>query len=211
MATEVEAKFLAESPQPLDELATATRLGRARLGPATTSDEVDLYLDTDAAALAAAGWACRLRHRGDSVVVSMKGEHRGRSRPSVHRRAELEGPATASLDPDTWPMSEARELLDQLRDGRPLVQRVRLDQRRTTRSLHDDGGQIATLSLDRVSVRGSGAAVATLFTVELELEPSAHERTANFEAAVAALERHPGLAADPLTKLEHALQLAAAW
>ena len=46
MPTEVEAKFRAETADPLVELAARPRLGRAVLGTPRTVDEVDRYLDT---------------------------------------------------------------------------------------------------------------------------------------------------------------------
>ena len=73
MPTEVEARFRAESAEPLAELAGRARLGRARLGSPRTVDETDRYLDTIDGRLAAARWACRLRSREGTTRISLKG------------------------------------------------------------------------------------------------------------------------------------------
>ena len=86
MPTEVEAKFRAESAEPLIELAARPRLGRALLGIPRTVDEVDRYLDTDDGRLAAARWACRLRSREGATRISLKGPSTGAVTGWQHRR-----------------------------------------------------------------------------------------------------------------------------
>lgn len=211
MATEVEAKFLADGPGPLDELARASTIGIATLGDPATVDEVDVYLDTADGRVGAAHWACRLRDRGDGFRISLKGpaEHGGGA-GWLHRRPEVEGNATSSFDPVDWPAGEARDLARLLSGGAPLVERFRLRQRRTERSVGVEGEHLGTLSLDVATVARGEEPLGVLHVVELELasddDPDAARRLEDLAAALAGV---PGLRADPRTKLEHALELLA--
>jgi inorganic triphosphatase YgiF len=208
MATEVEARFSAAGPDPLASLAAVPRLGPAVLGPAAASSEVDVYLDTVDGSLAAARWACRLRTRGERVTLSLKGPPDPATGGWLHRRSEVEGPATEMRDPAAWPASPARDLLERLTGGAPLVERFLLHQQRVERAVTHGTHRIGTLSLDTVDVEHEGALIGRLHVVELELtartddeavlDPLAHE-----------LEEVPGLAPESLTKLERALGLIA--
>ena len=206
MPTEVEARFRAETAEPLIELATRTRLGRAALGLARTVNEVDRYLDTTGGHLAAARWACRLRSREGVTRISLKGPPSGSSQGWRHRRPEVEGPATSTIDPDAWAPSPALELLATLRDGRPLHERLRLEQTRTERSVAlEDGTPIGTLTLDRVRMAEGGMDLGELFIVELELDASSDVAERELDGLAAELEATRGLVAEPRSKLEHAL------
>jgi inorganic triphosphatase YgiF len=205
MPVEVELKLSASGAGPLEWLASVERLGKARLGPATTIDELDRYLDTPDRRLASARWACRLRTRGDRTIVSLKGPAEPGSGGALHRRPEVEGPATAEPDPPAWPPSEARDFVDELRAGQPLAERLALAQRRTERAVLIDGARLGTLSLDRVRVLHDGAPLGELHVAELELTAGANEaQLGELAAALAAVE---GLRPDPTTKLERALAL----
>jgi inorganic triphosphatase YgiF len=207
MAIEVEAKFRAEGSEPLEALAVVSHLGRARLGHARTVAESDRYLDTDDGRLAAARWACRLRTREGTTRISLKGPPAGApSGDWHHRRPEVEGPASDEVAPESWPPSEARDLLATLTGGRRLAERLRLDQERTERSVTLDGGHaLGTLTLDRVRIAAGSADLGRLFVVELELDPASGRAEDELEALAAANARVPGLVAEPRTKLEHAL------
>jgi inorganic triphosphatase YgiF len=211
MATEVEAKFLATDDGPLESLASASRLADAELGPGITFDEVDIYLDTADGRLGSDGWACRLRDRGRGFIISLKGPAPGDAASDawLHRRPELEAPASESILPADWPPSEARDLLERLSSGAQLVERFRLLQRRTERGVHLDGDRLGTLSLDVVTVVATSGATAGAFdAVELELA-SADDPVAagHLDALANALADWPGLVADRRTKLEHAVEL----
>ena len=208
MPTEVEAKFRAETDEPLIELELRRRLGRAVLGSARTVDEVDRYLDTDDGHLAAALWACRLRSREGTTRISLKGPPIGPVEGWHHRRPEVEGPATDAIDPNGWPASPALELLTKLRDGRPLVERLRLYQARTERAVTlADGTSIGTLTLDRVRMMANETDLGRLFVVELELDASSEAGAAELDGLAAELETIDGLVAEPRSKLEHALEV----
>jgi inorganic triphosphatase YgiF len=207
MALEVEARFRAD-PDTLVRLAELDRIGDATLGPGRTADEVDRYLDTDDGRLAAARWACRLRTRDGVTRISLKGPAEAATDDRwLHRRPELEGPATATLDPSEWPASEARSHLESITGGLPLRERFHLEQRRTERPVVLEGARLGTLSLDAVGVRGpDGRGRGTLEIVELELataDPASEAQLAGLAGALGAIE---GLTPEPRTKLEHALE-----
>ena len=211
MPTEVEAKFRAETAEPLVELASRPRLGHAVLGTARTVDEIDRYLDTADGRLAAARWACRLRSREGATRISLKGPPIEPIEGWHHRRPEVEGPATASIDPDGWPASPALELLSTLRAGQPLVERLQLHQARTERAVTlADGTSLGTLTLDRVRMTSNGTNFGRLFVVELELDSTSEAGEAELDGLAAELKATKGLVPEPRSKLEHALERIAA-
>jgi inorganic triphosphatase YgiF len=208
MGLEVELKYRAAGPATLARLAAIDRLGPATLGPPRTAVETDRYLDTDDRRLDAARWACRLRSRGAAARVSLKGPETGGSGGALHRRPEVEGAADDRLDPDAWPPSAARTLLNRLRAGAPLVERFRLVQRRTEREVRIGEAPYGVLSLDTVRVEAVGTHHGDLHVVELELSSDAvGDDGAVLTALAAALASLDGLAPDERTKLEHALDL----
>lgn len=206
MAIEVEARFRGAGPDPLEALATTAGLGPAELGSATTSDEVDVYLDTVDGALGAARWACRLRARDSRVTLSLKGPPDPGTGGWLHRRPEIEGPASEGRDPATWPPSAAREALERLTGGAPLIEQFTLRQQRVERPVHLGPQRIGTLSLDTVDVEHEAATIGRLHVVELELTAGSED-----EAILDPLAREiagiPGLAPEPRTKLERARSL----
>jgi inorganic triphosphatase YgiF len=204
---EVELKFEADDERPLNELARAAELGPARLGPASTVDEIDRYLDTVDLRLSAVRWACRLRTRNRQTVVSLKGPAEHAAGELLHRRPELEGPATDDLEPSHWQPSPARDLLRSMTGGRPLLERFTLRQRRTERPVLMGGRRCGLLSLDRSVVEHGGRQVGLLRIVELELDPGAVASGLDPDQLAGALTRVAGLHPDPATKLEHALLL----
>lgn len=203
MQTEVEVKFLADGPEPLASLAGDSHLADARLAAPATVTEVDAYLDTADHRLRRAGWAARHRDRGLGPIISLKGPATGERGP-IHRRPELEGPATGSLDPEDWQPSDARDRLVELAGGADLVERLRLVQRRTERGVEVDGRRIGTLSLDAVRIVDAGGTErGRIQTVELEI--NSDEAEAILAPLTAALAARPGLVPDPRSKLDHAL------
>ena len=203
---EAELKFRAEDERPLRELAAATVLGSAELGPARVVAEIDRYLDSADLRLSALRWACRLRTREGRTVVSLKGPAEHAAGDPLHRRPEIEGPASPVLEPISWPPSAARDRLLAMSGGEPLLERFRLEQERTERAVMVDASRVGLLSLDRARLLRGGFEIGRLAVVELELEPGAELDHLPLADALAAV---PGLVADPLSKFEHALALLA--
>jgi inorganic triphosphatase YgiF len=205
---EVELKLLAPDGEPLRLLARRRRLGSARLGPLTRVTEVDRYLDTADGRLAAAGWACRLRTRDATTIVSLKGPaapHADDGGPGagIHRRPELEGPAGAVTDPRAWPRSAAGALLMALSGGLPLTERFVLHQRRSQRPVHVGARRAGVLTLDRVRIMHRRRLMGSLWSVELELTAGS-DASGLASSLLAALRTVPRLRPDPLSKLQHA-------
>jgi inorganic triphosphatase YgiF len=206
---EAELKYLAADEQPLVELATAARLGPATLGGPATVDELDRYLDTADLRLAAMRWACRLRTRRSVTIVSLKGPAEHRRDDLVHVRPEVEGPAGVGLDPAAWPRSQARDWLIGMSGGRPLEERLRLEQQRTERDVEVGEARAGRLSLDRIRVLHGGREVGRFAVVELELDPDLLASGFDPAPLAEALGRMTGLEPDPASKLEHALAMLA--
>jgi inorganic triphosphatase YgiF len=204
---EAELKYWADDDRPLRRLATTANLGPARLGPVNVVEEVDRYLDTADLSLATERWACRLRSREGRTLVSLKGPAEHAPGDALHRRPEVEGPATPSLEPNDWPSSPARDQLLRMTGGGALVERFSLEQERTERAVLLGGMQVGLLSLDRGRVLHRGAEIGQLAVVELELDPAAIADGFEHGSLAAALAAVPGLVADPSSKLERALAL----
>jgi len=207
---ESELKLRADDEAPLRELAARSAIGPANLGRARVVDERDRYLDTADLRLAARRWACRLRTREGVTTVSLKGRAEHAAGAALHARPELNGPATASLDPATWPPSEARDALRAMSLDAPLTERFALEQERTERTVEIGTRRVGILSLDRTRVLHRGAVVGRLYVVELELESTALAVPHETELLAVALRRVDGLRLDPLSKLEHALEMIGA-
>ncbi|MEO8247655.1 MAG: CYTH domain-containing protein [Chloroflexota bacterium] len=205
-AIEAELKYEAD-PATLDSLAIASRLGPSNLGPVVVNDEDDRYLDTSDGRLEAVAWACRLRSRRvdgtTTTIVSLKGPVASME-GALHRRPEIEGPATASLDPAVWPASAARDHLNLLSGGLPLRVRLTLRQRRRERPITLRGRPVGLLSLDEVEVVGQTTPTGRLCLVELERAPNASD--ADFTATGRALAA-VGLVPDARSKLERAIRI----
>lgn len=206
-ALEVELKLRAETDAPLLALAAADRLGPLELGAPSEVAEVDRYLDTADGRLARAGWACRLRSRQGSTRISLKGPPEVGTAGALHRRPEVEGPASDEVDPARWPPSAALERLMALSGGAPLVEWLVLEQLRTERAATLADVPAGTLSLDRVRVLRDGVERGQFLVVELEMDGRALGEGLDPEALLSALQATSGLQVEPATKLERALGL----
>ncbi len=192
--------------------SASIRSDPSRSGRRTSVDELDRYLDTPDLRLAAAGWACRLRTRGELTTLSLKGPARHEPGDALHLRPEVEGPAGAETSLGRWPPSPARDLLVALggeaaasRLG--LVERFSLLQHRRERVVLAGARRIGLLSLDEVTVMRNGEARGRLMVVEVECRAGEAPDDALVAQLDAALLDVVGLQRDPLTKLEHALRL----
>ena len=154
----------------------------------------DTYVETADGALARAGFGARLRKRGKQMILTLKSvvvapadAEAAAPVDALHRRVEVEGPAGTGLDPEAWPESEARALLLRLADGRPLVARFTIRQRRSVRLLHAEDGSTAELSLDEAEVHSGRRSAGTFAELEVEAASEAAV-TAVLQPMAAALE-----------------------
>ena len=169
MSEELELKFLVQ-----DVAAAQAWLGH-RLGATDSSSDsgswrtvqiTDRYFDTADGALAAAGFGARLRRLGRRNLVTVKSDLEVVG--GLHRREELEAPATRALDPRAWPESEARSRVIEVCGSRRLIERFRVKQERHELAA-SVAGAVVLASLDQASVFVAGRAAGTLQQLEVEL------------------------------------------
>jgi len=217
-------KPAADAPRPLEielkyrmtDVATGERLiaaedlaGFTALGPAVTVLNEDRYLDTPDGALAAAGYAGRLRSDGRGTVITLKGLHREDEGGAVHRREELEGPADPATGAAAWPASAARDAVVEIAGETALVDLVTIRQVRYKR-LYGRDGAVVEVSVDDVEVVAGERTVERFAELELELhegdegaldplvdllaevEELVPAQTSKLERALEALRRDPG-------------------
>jgi CHAD domain-containing protein len=196
---EVELKYRVADTAAGERLLHAESLGSLRaLGSARTTKTEDQYIDTADGAVAAAGYAARLRRDGDATLVTVK--ELAKPNGSVARRVEFEGPTDGSREPTAWPPSSARTFLLEITGSDPLVDVATIRQRRRKRKFGVDD-TVAELSLDDVEVLADGKPVDT-FT-ELEIELTDGPDTPLLEAA-RELDADPSLSPSPTSKLDAA-------
>ncbi|MFN8518263.1 MAG: CHAD domain-containing protein [Chloroflexota bacterium] len=157
----------------------AEALPQAELGPARTKAVEDRYFDTAREALRHHGFGARLRRVGGRHLVTVKSlspdelegaeevPATGDADEAVHRRIELEAPASSRLDPGTWPSSPARELIDELRGAARLRGLFTVRQVREVRDVSGPEGA-AQLSLDEVRVIAGRSVVGAFAELEVE-------------------------------------------
>jgi CHAD domain-containing protein len=199
---EVELKYRMSDLAAGERLLASDELaGFAAQGPAETVLQEDRYLDTADGALAAAGYAGRLRASDGATIVTLKGLQRLDSGGARQRREELEGDADAGAPVASWPPSAARDVLIGIVGDRELGELVALRQVRRRRRYESDG-TVVEMSVDDVEVV-AGSEVVERFA-ELELELCQGDEAA-LEPLVERLAEHEELVVVEGSKLERAL------
>ncbi|HEY2916926.1 MAG TPA: CYTH domain-containing protein [Candidatus Limnocylindrales bacterium] len=203
---EIEVKLSVADPVSLlRELARLppTRLaGFGREGRLRRVVVTDRYVDSIDGALARVGARARLRSGPGGVVLTVK--RRGLEVGGITERVELEGPATAELEPQAWPSSAARAAIIEAVAGGTLVEVVRLRQRRAIRMLRR-GDTLVEVSVDQLEALDGDVAIASRW--ELEAELKAGDRGALAELA-GALRRIHGVGPPLGSKRGFALAVA---
>ncbi len=162
----------------------------------------DRYVDTAGRAVERAGYAARIRERGDRRILGLKSLTPAVG--AVHRREELEAAAGEGLDPRTWPASDARDLLLRTIGDDPLQERFQVRQRRRVREVSGDEGAVE-ISADEVEVLRDGRPLGTYSGVEVELRRGDE---AILGRLAIALEATGGVRAASGSKFETARELA---
>jgi inorganic triphosphatase YgiF len=174
---EVELKYAVRDREVIEHLLDSDRLGELVVGPWSTVEVLDRYVDTADLRLETEGWNARLRTTEDRTSLDLKSlddvavEPESNRRPqsgSLRRRIEWSGPATTSLDPTDWPESAARARLAALAGDAPIEERFSLRQTRRERELRGTSGW-AILSLDDVVVEHGGRSVGRFGALEIEM------------------------------------------
>jgi CHAD domain-containing protein len=166
---EVELKYRMTDTTAGERLLAADDL--AGFGPVTDAETVvheDRYVDTADGALAAAGYAGRLRSSGDDTIITLKGLRRQDDGGAAHRREELEGPADPLAAAGGWPESPARDAVVSIAGSATLGELVRVRQVRRKRNFAADGTTVE-LSVDAVEVVMDDRVIERFAELEVEL------------------------------------------
>ena len=163
---------------------------------------VDRYFDAADETLSAAGYGARLRKIGRRTTLALKSDIEVAG--ALHRRLELEGPATQQLSPEAWPQSKARDRLLELAGEKRLIERFVVRQRRRERELRVGGADV-TASIDTGVVRV--AAIEAGHISQLEFE-HLRGRRAGLQRIATALEKSGLGQPDPNSKLVTAAGMA---
>ncbi len=199
---EIELKYRMTDVSTGERLLAADDLaGFTALGPAETVFHEDHYVDTADRALAAAGYAGRLRTSGETTVITLKGLLRLDDGGATHRREELEGPADLEADVAGWAESAARDAVLAIAGSSPLGELVRIRQQRRKR-LYGRDGAVVEVSVDGVEVVKDDAVIERFAELELELREG-HEDA--LEPLVDLLAEVEELVPADTSKLERAL------
>ena len=178
-----------------------------RVEPGCDQDQHDEYWDTAGWLVWRAGYACRVRRRGEATELTLKGLSGGEG--NLRRRLELDEPLDA-LDglPGAVanPTGAASRLLRTLAGPHTLRPVAALTTHRTTLALFDGEGPLGEIALDRTTV-GEGWREHELLRVEVETPPDALQRAEPF---VSALREGAGLRPALSGKLAAALAAAGA-
>jgi CHAD domain-containing protein len=213
---EVELKYNVADPAAVGKLIATESIAGLRVGRSRTQLLVDRYLDTPSRSLERAGYGARLRHVDRHTVLTVKSlARRGRgakTQGALHDRLELEGRATASLDPERWPESGARALLKATVGEERMRTLFVVEQRREERELtRDDGSVVARLSLDQADVRRFGRRLGSFWTLEVEsAQPDGNGSVRALESIAADLESSGLLTPETRSKEEIGLAMVAA-
>ncbi len=154
------------------------------IGEGSDHDQDDEYWDTAGWLVWRAGFACRVRRRGESAELTLKGLSGGEG--NFRRRLELGEPLDALgglPGAVAKPCGEASRLLRTLAGPHALRPVAALTTHRTTLPLSDSKGPLGEIALDRTTV-GEGSRAHELLRVEVETRPDALERAQPFVTAL---------------------------
>lgn len=209
---EVEAKFEAD-PDSLATLLDLQEVDGLTVAHNPAIDQDDLYFDTEAGHLKAAGASLRVRRKDDLALMTFKGErmaseHEPHIVTRLEDEVELPGFDVGTLtwerplwvEPEPSPLSRGRRLTA----GADLLPVARLQTNRTVLMVMDDVGQSVELAVDLcVATRVADRRIVDFVEVEAELKAGDAEfLTRVLQGLQAAV---PGLQPSTRTKLERAL------
>jgi len=197
---EIEAKFAVPDARLLARLSGEPTLAGMRLSPPTTVEVHDTYLDTEDGAVAAAGYAWRVREADGRETTTLKAL--AVTTGPVHRREEIEVPMFGS--PDGWPDGTAKELARRIIGDAALHPLVALTQHRTSRMIRKSRRTVAVMSLDEVTAH---AGTYTDQYCEVEVELGRRGTEADLSALVACLRDEWGLIPESRSKYARAMAL----
>ncbi|MGE0597830.1 MAG: CHAD domain-containing protein [Dehalococcoidia bacterium] len=147
----------------------------------------DTYFDTEEWHLNRAGYTCRIRRKGDSAELTLK----SRAEPTGAMRTRRE--LNEFLDPDVLTPAAAPgscgAIVRAVAGRFPLQEQFRLETQREVFNLSDSEGVIAEVAVDETSIPVGEDRPVRLSRVEVEVDPSAVERTRRFVEVLVAENR----------------------
>ncbi|OQB00856.1 MAG: CHAD domain protein [Chloroflexi bacterium ADurb.Bin222] len=197
---EIEAKYAIPSEQVFHQLQAQETLGAFQLRESGAAALHDTYLDTADRAVWQAGYALRLREKGDACMMTLKALAGGAG--PVKRREELEVTLPQPMPPTLWPPSAIRERLLEVIGDQPLQPLFDLHQLRHERTVMAGERAVCLMSLDAVTLTGEQRRTQ-FFVLEAELLPDGTEQ--DLAAIMQTLQEAWQLQPDTETKLQRAL------
>lgn len=167
--TEIELKYTIPDDAAAQRLLAQTEWGPFRRGPIQQQHLYDRYCDSADHALAAAGYALRVRQAAGMAAVQVKsrspagGGHQ-------HQRQEWRVITPTPLQPLLWPISPARNLILAILPDPALLPLFAVAQVRHRAGLWLHDQEIAEWTVDRVSWLVAGRSL-TAWEMEIELAP----------------------------------------
>ncbi len=200
---EVELKYHMTDTSAGDRLLGTDELaGMPAVAPPERVVHEDRYIDTADGALAAAGYAVRLRTDGDETMITLKGLRREDDGGVVHRREELEGPADPDAEAAAWPVSAARDAVVTIAGASPLHELVQVRQVRRRRC-YGAAGAMVELSVDDVEVVVADRVIDRFAELEVELREGEDAVLEPFADMLSEIEE---LVPSDTSKLERAME-----
>ncbi len=197
---EVEWQYAALDTRPVVRWLQGPMPGAFRVEAGGTKELDDTYFDTAAWHVHRAGYTCRVRRKGGSSELTLKGmaEASGGMRSRRELTEALENPDSdvkAALGP-------CGDLLRAVAGRAPIKAVFRVRTRRQIFNLSDEQGLLAEIAVDETSIPVGEDRPVRLSRVEVEVDPAAVERARPFVAALVAAN---GLAEAGTSKFEAAL------
>jgi inorganic triphosphatase YgiF len=202
MVTEIELKYSLDDAR-ARALLQERRLAGNILTPFVTKTVDDVYYDTPDSRVAQAGYALRIRRKGDETALQLKSLTPAAG--AWHRRRELHIPSADPQHPDRWPHTPEARFLRKVIGGRPLQPLFNVHQQRhEAQVLDESGAPFGLLSLDQVRWEAHGRSKEA-WEMEIELLPGGDE--ARLRALADALQKMTGLHPQTISKYEQGLAL----
>lgn len=210
--TEIEAKFIIRRPEQVDGVMRAFSAAGFDIAERGTATHVDRYVDTEDWAILRAGWACRIRRRGDDAVVTLKSLQGPDG--SVFAREEISQPLPAETGGQALalPPGPVQARLAAIVDNSPFAELFLVTSERTVYEAARSGIDTPRieLDLDRTRIdaeKRTEKATGVLEFTELELELLSGT-AAQLESVAAMLRDDAGLMPAKYSKYERGLQAA---
>ena len=181
---ETEWQFVADDLDAVREWLDGHTPAPFRVHAEPEREQHDEYWDSGGWLVWRAGFACRVRRRGEASELTLKGLSGGEGH--LRQRVELNEPldgVRGLAGAVAEPSGEASRLLRTLAGPHQLRPVAALTTHRTTLALSDDDGEFGEIALDRTTV-GEGWRAHELLRVEVEITGDALDRSQPFVTAL---------------------------